>query len=345
MPSIIGCLSQRGQPLPKLVNQQQPLNFVTGHEDLGKRFDRFLAERLLGTSRSRIQVLIRNQQATIGGAAARPATLLRANQSIEVSFEAVEAAKPAGVLAEDIPLDVLWEDEHLAAINKPPGMVVHPAKGHWKGTLAAALIHRFGPLSSVGGSQRPGVVHRLDRDTSGVIVVARTDVAHVQLMKQFQRRTIRKHYEAMVSPAPDRDRDEIDAPIGPHPWLREKMAIRFDDARARPASTFYEVVQRTGRFARLNVFPKTGRTHQIRVHLAHIGCPVIADRQYSGRARASEGWIARGEDSGDVVIERQALHAATIELVHPATKEPLKFTAPLPADMESLWQSIVRLKR
>jgi 23S rRNA pseudouridine1911/1915/1917 synthase len=220
-------------------------------------------------------------------------------------------------------------------------MVVHPAKGHWSGTLTAALTYHFGRLSSIGGSERPGVVHRLDRDTSGVILVARNDTTHLRMMKQFERRTVVKQYIAIVSPPPDRDRDEINAPIGPHPWQREKMAIRAADSpRTKPACTIYEVQERSRRFARLHVFPKTGRTHQIRVHLAHIGSPVVADRQYSGRGAVTEGWLRDGRDAGEVVISRQALHAASITFSHPRSGETLTVSAPLPADIERLWRAI-----
>ncbi len=286
------------------MNRQplEPVTLLTRHDDLGKRLDRFLAENCLGTSRARLQMLIRNNLVTVDGRAAKASAILRGDQTVVARLDQLESLKPAETTGEDIPLDVLYQDDDVIAINKPAGMVVHPAKGHWSGTLTAALLYHFGPLSTAGGPHRPGIVHRLDRDTSGVIIVARNDETQTRLMKQFERRTVEKRYLAIVSPAPDRDRDAIEAPIGPHPWQREKMSIRHDDRKARPARTFYEVIQRSGRWARIHAYPKTGRTHQIRVHLAHIGCPVLADRLYSGRARITAGFVDRGVDDGEVLI-------------------------------------------
>ena len=214
-------------------------------------------------------------------------------------------------------------------------MVVHPAKGHWSGTLTAALAHHFQTLSSVGGPSRPGIVHRLDRETSGVIVVARTDSAHLHLAKQFEQRTTHKEYFAITAGSPDRDRDVIRQPIGVHPYQREKMAIRADHKTSRDAETFYEVTERFGKHALVTVLPKTGRTHQIRVHLAHIGCPILCDRLYSGRSQLTEGELVPNSAHPDtVLLERVALHARRLELLHPAANKPIAFEAPLPDDIQ-----------
>ena len=181
----------------------------------------------------------------------------------------------------------------IAAVNKPPGMVVHPAKGHWAGTLAAALQFHFDQLSTAGGATRPGIVHRLDRDTSGVMVVAKTDEAHMRLAEQFEARTVEKEYFALCAGVPGRDRDLIDLPVGAHPYHREKMAIRHDHATSRTAQTFYEVVERFDGFSAIKALPKTGRTHQIRLHLASIGCPVLCDRLYGGRSQITRGELSR----------------------------------------------------
>jgi 23S rRNA pseudouridine1911/1915/1917 synthase len=246
-----------------------------------------------------------------------------------------------GPQAENIPLDILFEDEYLVAVNKPPGMVVHPSKGHWSGTLTAALAFHFDQLSSVGGASRPGIVHRLDRDTSGVIVVAKTDQVHLALAAQFEARSAEKEYLAIVAGNPDHDRDWIEQPIGVHPYQREKRAIRAGHSTSRDARTFYDVVDRFHGFATVRVEPKTGRTHQIRVHLAHIGCPVLCDRVYGGRRR-----LARSEISGaatdpnangdEIVLERQALHARRLRVVHPSTEQLLEFEAPVPADIQTV---------
>ena len=231
-------------------------------------------------------------------------------------------------------------------VNKPPGMVVHPARGHWSGTLAGALQFHFGPsLSSSGGPTRPGIVHRLDRDTSGVILVARTDQSHHKLAMQFQNRTIEKEYFAIVAGRPDLDRDFIDRSIGVHPQQREKMAILRDEPASRPAQTFYQVQERFDGFATVQVLPKTGRTHQIRVHLSHIGCPVLCDRQYGGRAQITRGEIRRDPHDGLVLLARQALHARRLRLVHPASGKPMEVEAPLPADLAGVLAELREYRR
>jgi 23S rRNA pseudouridine1911/1915/1917 synthase len=243
-----------------------------------------------------------------------------------------EAPRP-----ENIPLDVLYQDQHVVVVNKPSGMVVHPARGHWSGTLASALQFHFGPsLSTSGGASRPGIVHRLDRDTSGVILVARNDQAHAKLAKQFAARSIEKEYFALVAGCPRHDRDLIDCPIGFHPRVREKMAIRPDHPDSRPAQTFYEVLERFDGFAALRALPKTGRTHQIRVHLNHIGCPVLCDRQYGQRSRITRGEIRRDPKDETVLLERQALHARRLRFQHPETGERMEVEAPLPADIAAV---------
>ncbi len=213
-------------------------------------------------------------------------------------------------------------------------MVVHPARGHWSGTLASALQFHFGPtLSATGGLSRPGIVHRLDRDTSGVILVARNDQAHARLAEQFAARQIEKEYLAIVCGSPAHDRDYIDSPIGFHPHVRQMMAIRRDTPESRPAETFYEVLERFDGFATVKLLPKTGRTHQIRVHLSHIGCPVLCDRQYGGRGRISLGELRRDPTDDRVLLERQALHARRVRFEHPTTGQPLEIEAPLPEDI------------
>ena len=310
--------------------------FETTADDLGQRLDSVVCLRTPGVSRTRIQLLIRNRCVTVDGQDSKPSMPMRPGQKVSVELSSLESLRPEGPKAENIDLDIIFEDEHIIAINKPSGMVVHPAKGHWSGTLTAGLMFHFKNLSSVGGSHRPGIVHRLDRDTSGVIIVAKNDQAHTGLMRQFENRTVKKSYVAVVTPAPDRDRDKIEAPIGAHPYQREKMAIRSDHKSSKSARTFYEVVERIGRFAVVSAMPKTGRTHQIRVHLAHVGSPVLADRLYSGRSFVTEGWLKKGVDEGKRILERQALHARSIEFCHPHTGQPVSLTAPLADDISRL---------
>jgi 23S rRNA pseudouridine1911/1915/1917 synthase len=205
--------------------------------------------------------------------------------------------------------------------------------------------HCGGQLSSLGGPTRPGIVHRLDRDTSGVILVAKTDPAHAKLAAQFQDRTVRKEYCALVSGCPERDRDVIEQPIGLHPQHREKMAIRRDASQSRPAHTFYEVIERFDKFAYLRAVPKTGRTHQIRVHLGHIGCPVLCDRHYGGRAAITRGEIRRDPADTMVLLDRQALHAFRLAFSHPGTEKTLEIEAPLPDDMAGVLAELRAYRR
>ncbi len=308
----------------------EPKEYIIAPEDEGLRLDHFLARELPQHSRMQMRRVISAGAVTINGDGAKVSYRLHAGQTVRVELPPMPLAGPQ---PENIPVDVLYEDDFLIAINKPPGMVVHPARGHWSGTLASALAFHFQELSTVGGETRPGIVHRLDRDTSGVMVVAKTDPMHQALADQFAARTTEKEYWALSVGVPDHDRDHIDAPIGIHPYQREKMAIRANHETSREAQTFYEVTERFVGFAQVKCLPKTGRTHQIRVHLAHIGYPVLCDRLYSGRAELTLGDIAKTKDD-TVVLDRQALHARRIKLLHPATKEPVEFIAPIPADLE-----------
>ena len=298
-------------------------------EEAGHRLDAFLAKHFTSYSRVQLRRAVSEGQVLVDGRKAKPSYRLNEDQIVFITFP---SRGPTGPAPEPIALDLLYEDECIAVVNKPYGMVVHPAKGHWSGTLAAALSHHFTQLSSVGGATRPGIVHRLDRDTSGVILVAKTDTAHTKIASQFEARTVAKEYCALVSPSPDRDRDWINAPIGPHPYQREKMAIRPDDASARDAQTFYEVKERFKGISYLKVKPKTGRTHQIRVHLTHAGYPILADKLYSGRSKIVRGDISGLREDTTVLLNRQALHAHRLEIEHPASSERMEFVSPLPED-------------
>jgi 23S rRNA pseudouridine1911/1915/1917 synthase len=322
-------------PVPP-VNDASPLQLIVGPESAGQRLDAFLAHVLPKYSRVQLRKVIGAGGVQVNGQGTKVAHRLSAGDRITIVLPPMNTAGPH---PEEIALDILYEDEHIIAVNKPPGMVVHPARGHWSGTLASALSFHFRQLSTAGGPTRPGIVHRLDRDTSGVMVVAKTDPMHFTLAAQFEARTTEKEYFAITAGVPDRDRDIIEQPIGVHPNQREKMAIRAGHTTSREATTFYEVVERFAGFAALKVQPKTGRTHQIRVHLAHIGCPVLCDKLYSGHSKITRGELrrrtmARGfEDDPQVLLARQALHARRIKLAHPATGEPIEFIAPLPADL------------
>ena len=300
----------------------------------GWRLDVFLAHHFPDYSRVHLRRVITAGGVRVEDRGGKPAYRLIPGQRVRIILPEIprEAPRP-----ENIPLEILYEDDYLVVINKPPGMVVHPARGHWSGTLASALQFHFGStLSTSGGPSRPGIVHRLDRDTSGVILVARNDVAHGKLARQFANRTIEKEYCALVSGDPPRDRDIIDCPIGFHPQQREKMAIRHGDLDSRPAQTYYEVSERFAGFAAIRLVPKTGRTHQIRVHLGHLGCPVLCDKQYGGRSQISRGEIRR--DPGDqlILLDRQALHARRLKFQHPEDGRVMEIEAPIPADMQTV---------
>jgi 23S rRNA pseudouridine1911/1915/1917 synthase len=317
-----------------LPADDERLELIVEPEAAGQRLDAYLAHTLPKYSRVQLRKVIGAGGVKVNGQGTKVAHRLAAGDRIELVLPPMNAAGPH---PEEIPLDVLYEDEHILAVNKPPGMVVHPARGHWSGTLASALAFHFRQLSNVGGPTRPGIVHRLDRDTSGVMVVAKTDPMHYALAAQFEARTTEKEYFAITAGAPDRDRDIIEQPIGVHPSQREKMAIRAGHSTSREASTFYEVQERFGGYAAIKVLPKTGRTHQIRLHLAHIGCPVLCDKLYGGRASITRGELRRGRglQAGDeeVVLARQALHAQRIKLAHPFTGQPIEFVAPVPGDL------------
>ena len=298
----------------------------------GQRLDSFLVKHFGGFSRVKLQRAIADGSVLVDNKKAKSSLRLKADQTVR--FRPPERT-PETPIPEAISLDILYEDEHFVAINKPPNMVVHPAKGHWAGTLTSALAYHFETLSTIGGPTRPGIVHRLDRDTSGVILVARTDHAHSALSSQFEARTVNKEYLTIVTPAPDRDRDQIDKPIGNHPYQREKKAIRENHTSSRNAVSFYEVIDRYQGFATVLVKPKTGRTHQIRIHMAHVGCPVLCDKLYSGRASVTLKDFSKAPADTTVILNRQALHARSIEFDHPVSKERMTIEAPLPDDIQA----------
>lgn len=321
---------------------EQQFSFVVPEEAAGQRLDVFITAQIPHTSRMRIKRGIDTGKTLVDGVPEKAALRIEAGQKIDFTLPPPPAAGPE---PEPIPLDILYEDEAIAVVNKPPRMVVHPARGHWSGTLASALVHHFGELSQHGGAIRPGIVHRLDRDTSGVMVVAKTDAAHMHLAEQFQNRTVEKEYLAIVLGSPDRDRDIIDIPIANHPSHREKMTLLANHSTSRAAQTFYEVEERFRGFAYVRCFPKTGRTHQIRLHLESIRCPVLCDKLYGGRARLTleelrnmtrMKQLAPDRSPAEIVLDRQALHAHVLRIFHPLTGNRLEFRAKLPADLESV---------
>lgn len=326
-----------GEPIRELVVPESAASM---------RVDMFLTQVVDGYSREQIRRAIQGDAAEVDGRVIRPSFRLKAGQQIRFRVPPPVADGP---VPEAIPLDILYEDEGMVVVNKPPGMVVHPARGHWTGTLTSALAYHFQSLSDVGGPSRPGIVHRLDRDTSGVIVIAKTNAVHIHLADQWAARTVAKTYIAICAGRIDHDRDVIDAPIGRHPYQREKMAIRDRHITSKPAKTFYEVLERFSRFTLARLSPETGRTHQIRVHLEHLGCPVLCDRLYGGRSAITDAHLQRSSAGGvklegPILLDRQALHAARLEVNHPQSGRRMIFEAPLPADMMGVVQRLRELK-
>lgn len=293
-------------------------------ESAGQRIDRFLAGAGLGLTRSRAQKLIAGGFVKRDGETVRSASeKVREGDEIDVFIPPPEP--PSMALPEKIPLDVLYEDGDVIVVNKPPGMAAHPSAGHRGGTLVNALLAHCERLSGVGGVARPGIVHRLDKGTSGVIVAAKNDEASLSLSAQLKDRTMSRTYVAVVRDAPREDEGVIETRIGRHPRDRKKMAVLKEGGRG--AVSRYRVAQRLSGASVVEVSLMTGRTHQIRVHMLHINCPVAGDPVYS-----------RGKDR--LPIKRQALHAWKIRFVHPRTGETMEFFAPLPEDMARLIRAL-----
>lgn len=298
------------------------------------RLDQYLAATFTDFSRSVVQRVIDAGGVQVNEKPAKAS--YRVRQGDRIRIEKPEPTHPMPV-AEDIPLDILYEDEFLAAVNKPPDMVVHPAKGHWSGTLVNALRFHFDQLSGVNGDYRAGIVHRLDRDTSGVILIAKEEQTHRDLSQLFERRKIFKEYVALTAGVLDRDSDYIEGRIAHHPHDRIKMIVSDDEEDdGKDAVSYYEVIERFRGFSYCRIQPRTGRTHQIRVHLASIGCPVLADKVYSGRDRLHLSELVPGLESGqdEVLLSRQALHAHRLRLRHPRRGTILDLEAPLPVEFQ-----------
>ncbi len=311
-------------------------SFIVGEEDQGKRLDVFLAARLADWSRARIKRLIETGEALVEGQEVKPAYRLRAGERVEIELPEV---RPVDLQPEEIPLDIVYEDDALVVINKPAGLVVHPGAGVRSGTLANALAYHFAQLSARGGPLRPGIVHRLDRETSGLIVVAKNETVHEKLAEQFQSREVFKSYVALVHGHVAEESGRISEPIGRHPSKRTRMAVVRD---GRSALTLYRVRRRFKRFTLLDVVIKTGRTHQIRVHLAWLKHPVVGDSEYGqGRDRTVPDLRLRALVVG---LRRHFLHAERLGFVHPRTGERMEFVAPLPAELEKFLTDLARVE-
>jgi len=316
-------------------------------DEAGERLDRVLAGRIPALSRSRLKALIIAGQVAVDAHTIRdPAASVNCGETVTVALPAPEPAKPAG---EAIPLNIVYEDDALIVIDKPAGLVVHPAAGHAQGTLVNALIAHCGEsLSGIGGVKRPGIVHRLDKDTSGLMVVAKTDAAHRALSRQFANKAeseLERGYLALVWGAPERPKGTIDAPLDRHPHARDRRAVRQG---GRAAVSHWQVLERyAGQDGKpvaslLACTLDTGRTHQIRVHLAHIGHPILGDETYGAGFKTKASRLSPQARAALESLGRQALHAYKLAFEHPITGELLQFTSELPPDMARLRETLCR---
>jgi 23S rRNA pseudouridine1911/1915/1917 synthase len=287
-----------------------------------------------------IQEIIKSGAVKVNGKVVKPSFKLSPGDKIDLRLPELPSKE---ILPEDIPLDIIYEDDDIIVLNKQADMIVHPARGNTHGTLVNALVFYSDKLSSGLGQFRPGIVHRLDRDTTGVMVVAKNDTAQWKIAKQFERRQIRKTYLAIVHGTPELRADRITAPLGIHPQVREKYAIRPENGKE--AITFYETIESFRGFSLLKMTPKTGRTHQIRVHLSYIKHPIVGDDMYGGKLVYL--WqLCDGEPAvEEPIIARPALHAYTLEFKHPTTAKEVKFEAPLPADIQNLLDMLRKYRK
>jgi 23S rRNA pseudouridine1911/1915/1917 synthase len=309
---------------------------VVADPDAGVRLDTFISIYLPQCSRSRAAALVRQGIMNVQGTAHKPSYRVKAGDLVQ---GVIPAPAASDLVPEALPLTILYEDASLIVVHKPAGLVVHPAAGHASGTLVNALLHHCPELEGIGGQRRPGIVHRLDKDTSGVMVVAKNDVAHQALSHQFKARHIQKRYLALVWGSPGETSGTIDLPIGRHPVDRKRMAVVH--AGGRSACTLWSVHERFGGYATLLAFDlKTGRTHQIRVHCQAIGHPIIGDPVYGRRSSQSQAHHPGSAHHLLGQAERQMLHAAQLCFAHPRTGETMTFEAPLPEDMVNLIEQL-----
>lgn len=303
--------------------------FTVTPSEAKTRLDIFLLQRLPDLTRSRIKNLIEDGLVSLNDMPAKAGVKVKGGDEISIT---IPEPQPVKAEPEKIPLDIIYEDKDIIVINKPPGLAVHPGAGRAKGTLVNALLYHCRDLSGIGGELRPGIVHRIDKDTSGVLVVAKNDKSHQFLAKQFKEHSIKRRYLAIVSGYVKKDEGTVDLPIGRHISERKKMSVRT--RKGRRAVTHYRVLKRFPFHTLLEVILETGRTHQIRVHLSAIHHPVIGDPVYG------KGNIPSGLSQKAIALiknlKRQALHAETLGIIHPETKEYLEFTVPLPSDMEAV---------
>jgi 23S rRNA pseudouridine1911/1915/1917 synthase len=320
------------RPIPIDDDQAERVRVHIRRKLPGRRLDKYLHGRFPRLSRTAIQRLIKQGAITVNGEPTKASYEMAGGDVIEL---VIPPPEPREVQPEPMALDIVYEDDHLLALNKPAGIICHPARGDQTGTLANGLVYYANELSHGEDPFRPGIVHRLDKNTTGIMLVAKTDEAHWRLSLQFERRTVQKTYLGLVHGDPQLDGDTIDAPIGVHPVVREKFAVMIRENKidiARSAVTYYEVAERYREYALVKLFPKTGRTHQLRVHMSHIGHPIVGDTMYGGRVISE--FDLTGSGSVEPIFAHQALHAWRIQFRHPILEKPMELEAPLPASFK-----------
>ncbi len=317
--------------MPEDLTHGEPQTLRVGRSLQHRRIDRYLHGRFSNYSRVMIQTIIKEGGVKVNGRPVKASYRLNPDDRIEVTLPELPSYE---IEPEDIPLDIIYEDDDMIVINKPPNMVVHPARGNIHGTLVNALAHHCRNLSSGLGELRPGIVHRLDKNTTGVIVTTKNDTAQWKIARQFEQRTIRKTYMAIVHGTPQLDADRITAPLGVHPKIREKYTVRSETGKE--AKTTYKVIETFRGFSLIQLHPHTGRTHQLRVHMSHLKHPIVADDMYGGKLVYPWQIQDQPQRVEEPVISRCALHAFSIELRHPTKDKIVRFEAPLPADMQKL---------
>jgi 23S rRNA pseudouridine1911/1915/1917 synthase len=326
---------------PELPDAEfEPLTLHVGISIKQRRIDKYLHGRFRNFSRNFIQEVIKDGGVKVNGKTVKPSFKLSPGDIVEFI---VPKPPSKDILPEDIPLDIIYEDSDLIILNKPADMIVHPARGNTHGTLVNALAHYSDQLSSGLGEFRPGIVHRLDRDTTGVMVVTKNDTAQWKIARQFEQRQVKKSYLAIVHGTPDLTRDRISAPLGVHPRIREKYAIRPE--MGKEAVTFFEVLESFRGFSLIKLFPQTGRTHQIRVHLSYMKHPIVADDMYGGKLVYPWQLQDTEPTAQNPVIARCALHASTLEFEHPTTEEIVSFEVLLPEDMQNLLDMLRKYRK
>jgi 23S rRNA pseudouridine1911/1915/1917 synthase len=326
--------------MQEIKTDSEQLTIRVGSSIKERRIDKYLHGRFRNFSRVMLQKQISTGSVKVNGKTVKPSFKLSPGDKIDLTLP-TPASKD--ILPEDIPLNIIYEDDDIIVLNKQPDIIVHPARGNTHGTLVNALTFYSDKLSSGLGEFRPGIVHRLDKDTTGVMVVTKNDIAQWKIAKQFENRQIKKNYLAIVHGTPELTADRINAPLGTHPRVREKYAIRPEIGK--DSITFYEVLEAFLGFSLIKLSPKTGRTHQIRVHLSYIKHPIVADDMYGGKL-VYPWQLADGEPTvQEPVINRVALHAWTLEFNHPTTKKLVKFEAPLPKDMLNLLEMLRKYRK